>query len=185
MGPHISIRTPHICLPAMTTPTSRHGSYERLMAAGRSHPERVDQALLRSQRSADLAILTCMDTRIVVEDIFELRTGDAIVLRNAGAVATDDVLRSLILAQQLLGTGEVIVVGHSGCGLSRLAEDALRRSLEGQTGASSEIAFGSFADVDGHVQRQVELIRDHPWIKPVGVHGLVYEVETGAVREVG
>lgn len=168
----------------MTEPAPQTDRYQRLIAAGSRYAEQVDPALLAAARSAELAILTCMDTRIVVEHIFALHPGDAIVLRNAGAVASDDVLRSLILSQQLLGTGEVIVLGHTGCGLSGLADEDLRQSLERATGTESDIYFGSFDDLAAHVRRQVGLIRGHPWIKPVAVHGLVYEVETGQVRVV-
>ncbi len=168
----------------MTTTPPRSDRHRRLIAESGRYAEQVDRSRLGAPRQADLAILTCMDTRIVVEDLFALRTGDAIVIRNAGAVAAEDALRSLILSQQLLGTNEVIVLGHTGCGLSGLADGELRRSLERTTGATSDIAFGSFDDLDRHVRRQVDLIRSHPWVKPVPVTGLIYEVETGLVREV-
>lgn len=125
-----------------------------------------------------------MDTRIVLEDIFGLRAGDVNILRNAGAVATDDVIRSLLLSRHILGTREVVVLGHTGCGMYNLAEEDLRARLESETGAASETRFGSFADLDSHVARQVERIRAHPWIGAVPVHGLVYEVETGRILEV-
>ena len=117
-------------------------------------------------------------------DIFGLRPGDANVIRNAGAVVTNDVLRSLVLSNHVLGTTEVIVLGHTGCGLDQLDEAALRGRLTSQTGRESEITFGSFRDVDEHVRRQVETIRAHPWISMLEVRAMVYEVETGRVREV-
>jgi carbonic anhydrase len=125
-----------------------------------------------------------MDTRIIVEDIFGLRPGDVNVVRNAGAVATDDALRSLILSRRLLGSNEIVVMGHTGCGMRDLNDEELRARLEADSGQTSTTHFGSFTDVDAHVRRQVERIADHPWIGAVPVHGLVYEVETGRVREV-
>ena len=125
-----------------------------------------------------------MDTRMVVEDVFGLRAGDANILRNAGAVATEDVIRSLLLSRHVLGTHEILVLGHTGCGLDGLADQALRARLELETGQPSNTQFGTFSDVDAHVRRQVERIRAHPWIGSVPVHGLVYDVETGIVREV-
>jgi carbonic anhydrase len=125
-----------------------------------------------------------MDTRIVVEEIFGLRAGDANVVRNAGAVASDDAVRSLILSHRVLGTGEIVVMAHTGCGLRELDDEDLRARLEAETGQTSDTRFGSFTDPDAHVRRQVERIMAHPWIGAVPVHGLVYEVETGRVREI-
>ena len=120
----------------------------------------------------------------LLPDIFGLRPGDANVLRNAGAVATDDVIRSLVLSQRVLGTREVVVLGHTGCGLHRLREDRLRADLAIESGAPVEITFGAFDDIDDHVRRQVARLAEHPLILDVPVHGLVYEVETGRVRPV-
>jgi carbonic anhydrase len=125
-----------------------------------------------------------MDTRIVPDDIFGLRPGDANVLRNAGAVATDDAVRSLVLSHNVLGTTEVVVLGHTGCGLHHLDDDALRFRLTSETGRNSGTRFGTFADVDQHVREQVATIRAHPWMRAVPVHGMVYEVETGRVRAI-
>jgi carbonic anhydrase len=158
--------------------------YGRLLAENERHAEQFERASLRAAPLAAIAILTCMDARIVVEDIFGLRAGDANVIRNAGAVASDDAIRSLILSQQLLGTNEVIVLGHTDCGLRDLGAEELRVRLARSFGQPSEIRFGSFHDLDEHVARQAQRIRDHPWTKPVAVHELVYDVATGRVREV-
>jgi len=125
-----------------------------------------------------------MDARIVVEDIFGLRAGDANVMRNAGALASDDFIRSLVLSQRVLGSNEVIVLGHTGCGLHGLAEAALSEELSREAGAQ-DLRFGAFEDLDEHVRRQVRRIREHPWVRRVPVHGLIYEVETGRLRDVG
>ena len=77
-----------------------------------------------------------------------------------------------------------MVLAHTGCGLRELDDAALRARLEVETGEPSGTHFGSFTDLNAHVQRQVERIRMHPWIGAVPVHGLVYEVETGRVREI-
>lgn len=121
---------------------------------------------------------------MVLEDVFGLRPGDVNILRNAGAVATEDAIRSLLLSHHVLGTNEIVVLGHTGCGMNGLEDQALRARLELQTGEPSKTQFGTFSDLDAHVRRQVERIKAHPWIGQVPVHGLVYEVETGLVREV-
>jgi len=125
-----------------------------------------------------------MDARLDVEEALGLRTGDAHIIRNAGGLATEDVVRSLIVSQQLLGTDEIVVIGHTGCGLLDADEDDLRARVFAQSGRPAEIAFGSFDDLDASVRRQVETLRGHPWLKRVPVHGLVFEVETGRLYEV-
>jgi len=120
---------------------------------------------------------------MAVEDIFGLRPGDVNIIRNAGAVASQDAIRSLLLSRHVLGTREIVVLGHTGCGMLGLDDDELRQRLEGATGQPSDTRFGSFSDIDTHVRRQVERIEAHPWIGEVPVHGLIYEVETGLVRE--
>jgi carbonic anhydrase len=167
-----------------TDPPSLSDEYRRLLAENERYAEQIDRSRLTAAPLAGVAILTCMDTRIVIEDIFGLRTGDANVIRNAGAVASDDAIRSLLLSRHLLGTSEIVVVGHTGCGLDGLDEGRLRDRLEAETGQPSSTRFGTFHDVETHVRRQVERIQAHPWIGAVPVHGLVFEVETGRVREV-
>ncbi|HUR16589.1 MAG TPA: carbonic anhydrase [Candidatus Limnocylindrales bacterium] len=158
--------------------------YRRLLAESERYAEQVDRTKLAAPPLAGIAIVTCMDSRIVPDAIFGLRPGDANVIRNAGAVATEDVLRSLVLSRNVLGTTEIVVMGHTGCGLYHLDEAALRARLASQTGRESKTTFGSFADVDEHVRRQVATIRAHPWISPIEIHGMIYEVETGRVRDV-
>jgi carbonic anhydrase len=125
-----------------------------------------------------------MDARLDVEEALGLRTGDAHIIRNAGGLATEDAIRSLIISQQFLGTEEIVVIGHTGCGLHGADEGGLRDRLREQTGRSLDLAFGSFEDLDASVRRQVEILRTHPWLKQVPVHGLVFEVTTGRLYEV-
>ena len=132
-----------------------------------------------------LAIVTCMDSRIDVFDLFGLNVGDAHVLRNAGGIITDDTLRSLVLSQRALGTREIVLVHHTDCGLQKIREDELRDRLLAETGAHPPYAFGAFDDVDAAVRRALALIKEHRFLPHRdGVRGFVYEVETGILREV-
>jgi len=126
-----------------------------------------------------------MDARIDVEDGLGLRVGDAHILRNAGGLATRDAIRSLVVSQQLLGTREIVVIAHTKCGLHGVDEAALRRKIEDSTGAATEMGFGAFEDLDATVREQVAILAAEPALLDVPVHGLVYEVETGRLREVG
>jgi carbonic anhydrase len=130
-----------------------------------------------------LAIVTCMDARIDPQRALGLELGDAHVLRNAGAVATDDVLRSLVLSQRLLETRSVAVMAHTECGLRDLHDDELAKQLAWETGAAPPFAMGSFHDIDAHVTEQVERVRTCPWLTHVDdVRGYVLDIADGTVR---
>ncbi len=132
-----------------------------------------------------LAIVTCMDSRIDVFDLFGLDSGDAHVIRNAGGIITDDVLRSLVLSQRALGTREVVLVHHTDCGLQRISEEELRAKLHAETGALPPYAFGAFDDVDAAVRRALALVKEHRFLPHRDrARGFVYEVQTGTLREV-
>jgi carbonic anhydrase len=134
-----------------------------------------------------LAILACMDARITVEQVCGLKTGEAHIIRNAGGIATEDALRSLIISHHLLGTQEFIVINHTDCGMLSFKDDALRQQLEAKTGArpTKPEHFHTFGNLEENVRAQVETIKSHPWIpKHISVRGFIYDVKTGQLREV-
>ena len=163
---------------------TERGEFGRILAENERYTRAFDRAALTARPLSRLAVLACMDTRLDVEEALGLRAGDAHVIRNAGGLATDDVIRSLIVSQQLLGTHEIVVIGHTGCGLLGADEDALRDRMTTETGAPLDMAFGSFDDLEGSVQASVERLRTHAWLKRVPVHGLIFDVATGRLREV-
>jgi carbonic anhydrase len=158
--------------------------YERILAENLRYTEAFDRSALTAAPLSGLAVLACMDARLDVEEALGLRTGDAHIIRNAGGLATDDAIRSIIISQHLLGTNEVLVIGHTGCGLLGADEEELRDRLGRQTGQHLDVAFGSFADLDESVRAQVERLRAHPWVRRVPIHGLVFEVESGRLFEI-
>jgi carbonic anhydrase len=158
--------------------------YVRALADNGRYAAQFDRSKLPSAPARKLAVLACMDARLSVEDALGLRTGDAHVIRNAGGLATDDAIRSLVISQQLLGTEEVIVIGHTGCGMLTFRDDEVRRDLAARTGAEEALPLGAFDDLETNVRAQVDRIRAHPWIKEGPVHGLVFDVETGRLHEV-
>jgi carbonic anhydrase len=132
-----------------------------------------------------LTIVTCMDARIDPQHALGYEQGDAHVLRNAGAVITDDVLRSLVLSQRLLQTTAVAVMAHTECGLRDIHDDELARQLTEETGVPPPFAFGAFFDLDVHVRAQVEKVKECPWLPHVDdVRGYVLDITDGGVREV-
>jgi carbonic anhydrase len=135
-----------------------------------------------------VAILSCMDSRILFERCLGLKPGDAHMIRNAGGIATEDALRSLIVSHHLLDTQEFILIGHTDCGLLKVKEYELRSRLAEKTGAiASEPAhFYAFDDLEENVRRQVARVKAHPWIpKQLPVRGFIYDVKTGRMKEVG
>lgn len=131
------------------------------------------------------AILTCMDARIDPVSLFGLGRGDAHVIRNAGARATPDVLRSLALSQAILGTREVLVLGHTGCGLFERSEADLAEAIRSKSGHRPGMEMGAFHDLDVAVADTVEQLRRCPFLTSRDeIHGFVYELDAGSVRPV-
>jgi carbonic anhydrase len=126
-----------------------------------------------------------MDARLDVYRLLGLREGDAHVIRNAGGVVTDDVIRSLAISQRQLGTREIVLVHHTDCGLLTIDEREFRAQLERETGAEPQWAVEAFDDLDDDVRESIARIEASPFIPhKERVRGFVYEVETGRLREV-
>jgi carbonic anhydrase len=159
--------------------------FQRILEENERFSEAFDRSALTAAPLKRLAIVTCMDARIDVEGALGMRVGDAHIIRNAGAHASPDVIRSLVVSQQVLGTREVILIAHTRCGLHGADEEELRERVATSTGHATAMAFGAFADLDAMVREQVDRLRAEPALLDVPVHGLVYEVETGRLRQVG
>jgi carbonic anhydrase len=154
-----------------------------LLHAGR-HAQVFTAGELQAPPVLQLAIVTCMDSRIDLFRLLGLHLGEAHVIRNAGGLATDDVLRSLTLSQALLDTREIMVIQHTGCGLCG-DEDQLRQRVVDAIDAEPPWPLGAFADVEQSVHRQLEVLRSSPHVIGAdAARGFVYEVETGRLREV-
>ena len=126
-----------------------------------------------------------MDARIDPVRMFGLASGDAHIVRNAGAVVTDDVIRSVAVSQQLLGTRHVMVMGHTGCGLEGLAEDAFADELAKLAGTRPQWSAGTFSDVARSVAEAVRKLNESPFVVTESVvRGFVYDVSSGTLDEV-
>ena len=134
-----------------------------------------------------LAIVSCMDARLSVERSLGLNPGDAHILRNAGGIVTEDVLRSLILSHHLLGTQEFMVINHTDCGMLTFEDEDIKKQLEEKTHATADVpaSFLPFRNLEENVRQQVEKIKAHPWLpKGVPVRGFIYDVRDGRLYEV-
>lgn len=152
-----------------------------------SYAKNFNQGSLPMPPAKKLAIVACMDARLTIEPMLGLKTGDAHIIRNAGGIVTEDALRSLIISQQLLGTGEVIIINHTDCGMLTFKDEDLERNLKNKTGKTpiAPTRFYAFPDVEQNVREQIQKLRLHPWIPDsVSIRGFVYDVKTGKLNEV-
>ncbi|OXM72211.1 MULTISPECIES: beta-class carbonic anhydrase [Amycolatopsis] len=157
---------------------------DTLLQRNQDHPETVGDRS-NARPGLKVAILTCMDARIRVGDVFGLGEGEVHVLRNAGGVVTDDVIRSLALSQRKLGTEEVLIMQHTGCGVSSVTEDDFKDELESECGVRPTWSVEAFRDVEDSVRRSVRRVKRSPYLPHVDkVRGFVYDVTTGKISEV-
>jgi carbonic anhydrase len=132
-----------------------------------------------------LAVVACMDSRLDVQAALGLAVGDAHVIRNAGGIVTDDVIRSLVISQRLLGTREVVLIHHTDCGMAKFTDDGLKAEIERDTGIRPPWAMEAFTDPDADVLQSIARLKASPFVPFTdSIRGFVFEVETGRLREV-
>lgn len=156
---------------------------DALLAKAKAHARAATMAPRPRLRTV---ILTCMDARIDPAALFDLKPGEVHVLRNAGALATPDVLRSLAVSQALLGTEEILVVGHTECGLLGQTEHEVADAVKRASGHDPGVHMGTFPDLDNAVRASVQAIRDCEFLAHRdAVRGYVLDVRQGTLHEAG
>ena len=139
---------------------------------------------LASPPALRVAIVLCMDARLVGR-MLGVQEGDVHIIRNAGGVVTEDVIRSLVVSQRLLGTREIMLIHHTDCGMVTFRDDDLKDAIEAETGVRPPFAMEAFSDVDADVRQSMARVRASPFVPHKGaIRGFVFEVETGRLREV-
>jgi carbonic anhydrase len=157
-----------------------------LLRNAQAYADSFDKGDLPLPPSRKVAVLACMDARLDPNAVLGLQEGDAHVIRNAGGVVTDDAIRSLAISQRLLGTEEVVLIHHTGCGMLTFNDDEFKRSIQDEVGIKPTWSAESFGDLEEDVRQSVARIRTSPFIpRKDSIRGFVYEVETGRLREVG
>ena len=132
-----------------------------------------------------LAVVACMDARLNVYALLGLEEGQAHVIRNAGGVVSDDVLRSLVISQRLLGTREVILIHHTDCGMLTFTDDQVKADIEAATGLRPHFALEAFSDLERDIRQSIARIKHSPFIPHKdSVRGFIYDVRSGALQEV-
>jgi carbonic anhydrase len=158
---------------------------EELLANNRTFAASLPARHLDVHPSRRLAVVTCMDSRLDVFAALGLGDGEAHVLRNAGGVITDDVIRSLAVSQRRLGTREVMLIHHTDCGMQTLSDDGFRAELQQATGVAPAFAIESFTDVEADVRQSILRVRRSAFLPHRDrVRGFVYDVDTHRLREV-
>jgi carbonic anhydrase len=158
---------------------------DELLANNESYAASFAARDLPAPPAKKVAVVACMDARLNIYGALGLREGDAHVIRNAGGVVTDDAIRSLAISQRLLGTEEIVLIHHTGCGMLSFTDDSFRADVERDTGIRPPWAAEAFDDLDGDVRQSIARVKASPFLPhKESVRGFVYEVETGRLREV-
>ena len=157
---------------------------DELIENSKAYAESFDKGDLPLPPAKKVAVVACMDARLIPTRVLGLEEGDAHVIRNAGGAVTDDEIRSLSISQHLLGTEEIILIHHTDCGMLTFTDDEFRTRLQEETGIRPEWAVETFSDLDEDVRQCIERIKASPFIPRKNVRGFVYDVATGKLREV-
>jgi carbonic anhydrase len=158
---------------------------DELLRKNDAYARSFDKGSLPLPPAKHLAVLACMDARLDVHKILGLNEGDAHVIRNAGGVATDDAIRSLVISQRLLGTNEIILIHHTDCGMLTFKDDDVKRQIESEVGMRPAFALEAFPDLEEDVRQSIARIQASPFIpNKSSVRGFVYDVRRGKLDEV-
>ena len=163
-----------------------HKEFDDLLAANAEYQKTFKYSGLTGQAKQGLAIVTCMDSRINPLSVVGMRSGDAKILRNAGARVTEDVLRTLVLASYLLNVDRVLVMPHTDCRMAKSDEPEIHATLQEQFGVDTRsLEFRTVSDQVGALKIDVQRIRAYPLIrKGVTVAGAIYDVSNGSITPI-
>jgi carbonic anhydrase len=159
-------------------------STDDLLANNAGYVAQFQKGSLPILPAKKVAVLACMDARLDPARALGLEEGDAHVIRNAGGVATEDALRSLMISQRLLGTEDIVLIHHTDCGMETFRDDQVKDQILADTGLRPHFALEAFPAAEDDVRQTAARIRANPFVPHKNIRGFVYEVESGALREV-
>ena len=157
---------------------------DELLARNEGYRDSFDKGPLPLPPAKKVAVLACMDARLDPARALGLQEGDAHVIRNAGGVASEDAIRSLVISQRLLGTEEIILIHHTDCGMETFSDDEVKAQIYGDTGLRPSFALEAFEKAEDDVKQTAARIQASPFVPKKNIRGFVYEVDTGGLREV-
>ena len=160
-------------------------TFADVLAANEGYAGHFRLAGLPARAERGLAVVTCMDSRIEPLAMLGLAPGDAKILRNAGARVTDDVLRTLVLADHLLGVDRVMIVAHTNCRMASGTEEDVHTAIRATGGPDTRsISFLTTSDQDAALREDVQRVRSWPYLDNLSVGGFIYDLGTGRLRRV-
>jgi carbonic anhydrase len=158
---------------------------EELLIANKAYAASFTKGDLPLPPARKVAVLACMDARLDPAKVLGLEEGDAHVIRNAGGVASEDAIRSLVISQRLLGTREIVLIHHTDCGMVTFSDDEVKAQILADTGLRPSFALEAFPDEAEDVRQSMARIRSNPFIPHTDhVRGFVYDVRTGNLKEI-
>lgn len=158
---------------------------DAFLARNEAYAGSFDKPAMPAPPTKRIAVVACMDARLEMGALLGLVEGDAHVIRNAGGVVTDDVIRSLTISQRLLGTREIMLIHHTDCGMTSFTDEALQARIFEETGIRPPFAMEAFSDIEADVVQSIARVKASPYLPyKDDVRGFVYEVESGRLREV-
>jgi carbonic anhydrase len=158
---------------------------DEFLAANQRYAESFTKGDKPLPPAKQVAVVACMDARIETGRLLGLEEGDAHVIRNAGGVVTDDVIRSLAISQRLLGTTEIVLIHHTDCGMLTFKDDDVKAEIEKDTGLRPQFALEAFPDLRDDIRQSVRRIKASPFIPHTdSIRGFIYDVESGRLNEV-
>jgi carbonic anhydrase len=155
-----------------------------LLEENKSYSQSKVQSHLATEPRRHLAILTCMDSRLDLFGALRLELGDAHLIRNAGGIVTDDVIRSLLVSQYLLATRSIMVIHHTNCGLESFDEETLQSEVESGFGSRPPFPLGAYKDIAQDVRVTVAALGASPFLDSTEIRGFIFDVNSGELREV-
>jgi carbonic anhydrase len=160
---------------------------DKALEANRKYAESYDPKLGK-RPAPKIAVVTCMDPRLSdLTGILGIPQADLDVIRTGGPAVTEDVLGELVVSTHVLGTKEILLLNHTGCGFTTFTDAELNAKLAASTGdaSPSPMRFFAFKDPEANTKEQIKKVRAHPWIeKSIPVRGFIFDVDTGLLKEV-
>ncbi len=158
---------------------------DELLRNAEEYAASFDKRNLPLPPAKKVAVVACMDARIVPSRLLGIHEGDAHVIRNAGGVITDDEIRSLAISQRLLATEEIMLIHHTDCGMLTFTDDDFKRAIQDEVGIRPPWSAEAFSDLEEDVRQSIARIQSSPFIpRKDSVRGFIYDVEDGSLREV-
>jgi carbonic anhydrase len=158
---------------------------DELLQRNEAYAQQFSTGSLAMPPARNVAVVACMDARLNVYGLLGLKEGEGHVIRNAGGVVTDDVIRSLLISQRLLGTQEIMLIHHTDCGMLTFSDDEVKGAVQADTGLKPPFALEAFGDLETDVRQSIARIKASPFVpNKTSVRGFVFDVTTGRLKEV-